>query len=206
MDQIIPNNKVPGFTVKKKRKTIPVKSIWSRSFFLFKKLIFSSSIFHHPSSTIATVASHQLNRYDYIKSNNGQDHHRHRRLQRYVRTFCAARLSNLTLRVGIGAAIADFLLNQSHNVVLIARTEKPLEELRERYPKQSLVLVGDLGDLSLPQKAVDKTVEKFGQLDGVIVNHGIMDPVTKIETSDIEKWKKNFDVNFFSSFAFVSIK
>ena len=89
---------------------------------------------------------------------------------------------------------------------MIARTETPLEELRTRYPIQTLVLAGDLGDLSLPQKAVDMTLEKFGQLDGVIVNHGIMDPVTKIETSDIEKWKKNFDVNFFSSVAFVSIE
>lgn len=139
------------------------------------------------------------------KEKNDQNHHRHRRLQRCVRELCGARLSILTLRVGIGAAIAEYLLNQSHNVTLIARTEKPLEELRKRYPKRSLVLAGDLRDISLAQKAVDMTLKKFGELDGVIVNHGMMDPVTKIETSDIEEWKKLFDVNFFSSVAFVSI-
>lgn len=107
---------------------------------------------------------------------------------------------------GIGAAITEFLLKQSHNVILIARTEQPLEELRKRYPEQVLVLAGDLGDLSLAQKAVDSAIEVFGELNGLIVNHGMMDPVTKIETSDIEEWKKLFDVNFFSAVAFVSIE
>lgn len=106
---------------------------------------------------------------------------------------------------GIGAAIAEFLLKKSHNVVLIARTEQPLEELRTRYPEQVLVLAGDLGDISLAQKAVDSALTRFEALDGVIVNHGMMDPVTKIETSDIGEWRKLFDVNFFSAVAFVSI-
>ncbi|KAL9067751.1 MAG: hypothetical protein Q9161_006660 [Pseudevernia consocians] len=103
---------------------------------------------------------------------------------------------------GIGAAIAEFLLKQSHNVVLIARTEQPLEELRKIYPKQVLILAGDLGDFLLAQKAVASALEAFGNLDGLIVNHGMMDPVMKIETSDIEEWRKLFDVNFFSAVAF----
>lgn len=106
---------------------------------------------------------------------------------------------------GIGAAIAEFLLQNSHNVVLIARTEERLEELRKRYPEQVSVLAEDLGDLSLAQKAVQSALEAFGKLDGLIVNHGMMDPVTKIETSDIEGWRKLFDVNFFSAVAFVSV-
>lgn len=109
------------------------------------------------------------------------------------------------MAAGIGAAIAEFLLEKSHNVILIARTEQPLDELRKRYPDQVLVLAGDLADSSLAQKAVDSALEVFGELNGLIVNHGMMDPVTKIETSSIEDWKKLFDVNFFSAVAFVSI-
>ena len=66
------------------------------------------------------------------------------------------------------------------------------------------MLAGNLGDLSLAQEAVEKTLEVFGSLEGLILNHGMMDPVTKIETSDVEKWKDLFDVNFFSAVAFVS--
>ena len=68
------------------------------------------------------------------------------------------------------------------------------------------MLVGNLGDSSLAQKAVKSALEAFGKLDGLILNHGMMDPVTKIETSDVEEWRKLFDVNFFSLVAFVSIK
>ena len=68
------------------------------------------------------------------------------------------------------------------------------------------MLVGNLGDFSLAQKAVKSALEAFGKLDGLILNHGMMDPVTKIETSDVEEWRKLFDVNFFSLVAFVSIK
>lgn len=107
---------------------------------------------------------------------------------------------------GIGAAIANLLLKQSHNVVLIARTEQPLEELRKKYPEQVLVLAGDLGDFSLAQKAVDSALARFEALDGLIINHGTLDPVTKIESSDIVEWKNLFDVNFFGAVAFVSIE
>lgn len=110
----------------------------------------------------------------------------------------------LTLCAGIGAAIAEFLLKKSHNVVLIARTEQPLQELRIKYPDQVLVLAGDVADPSLAQEAVDGTIKKFKALDGLIINHGMLDPVTKIENSDIGDWKKLFDVNFFSAVAFVS--
>lgn len=103
---------------------------------------------------------------------------------------------------GIGAAIAEFLLKKSHNVVLIARTERPLQELRTKYPEQVLVLARDLADRSLAQEAVDGAIDKFKALDGLIINHGMMDPVTKIEDSDIGDWKKLFDVNFFSAVAF----
>ena len=106
---------------------------------------------------------------------------------------------------GIGAAIAQFLLQNSHNVVLIARTKQPLEDLEKRYPKQVAVFAGNLGDSSLAQKAVEIALKVFGKLDGLILNHGMMDPVTKIETSDIEEWRKLFDVNFFSIVAFVSV-
>ena len=140
------------------------------------------------------------------RARNGEDNHCHGRLERYERKVRATNRLLSHIVAGIGAAIAEYLLIKSHNVVLIARTEQPLEEFRKKYPEQVLVLAGDLEDLSLAQKAVDSALEVFGELDGLVVNHGMMDPVVKIETSNIEEWKKLFDVNFFSSVAFVSFK
>lgn len=50
---------------------------------------------------------------------------------------------------GIGLAIAQKLLREKHNVVLVARTAGPLEELKKQYPEQVEVVVGDLSDFKV---------------------------------------------------------
>ena len=105
---------------------------------------------------------------------------------------------------GIGRAIAQYLISSSHNVVLVARSEGPLEELRTQSPQQVRTLAGDTSDASLPGKVVEYTLKEFGSLDALIVNHGTLDPVGSIANNDITAWKKTFDVNFFSAVSFVS--
>ena len=73
----------------------------------------------------------------------------------------------VTLDVGIGLAIAEYLLKTSNNVVVIARSKDALEKLRENHPEYVRVLVGDLSDLSLAQKGVDLATKEFGRLDGI---------------------------------------
>ena len=111
----------------------------------------------------------------------------------------------MTYRVGIGLAIAEYLLQRSHNVVALARSSDALEKIREKYPRLVRVVAGDLGDLSLAQQAVDLAAKEFGRLDGLIVNHGMIDPVAKIRDCQPEDWKRTFDVNVISAVAFVSI-
>jgi NAD(P)-dependent dehydrogenase (short-subunit alcohol dehydrogenase family) len=75
--------------------------------------------------------------------------------------------------------------------------------LKEQYSKQVEVVNGDLADFSLAQKVVDTAINSFGQLDGMVLNHGILGQVGKIAAADVDQWKKDFDVNFFSLVAFV---
>lgn len=44
----------------------------------------------------------------------------------------------------------------------------------------------------------------FGRIDGVVINHGVLSPMTRIEDASIEEWKKLYDANFFSALALVS--
>lgn len=46
-------------------------------------------------------------------------------------------------------------------------------------------------------------VNAFGQLDGVVVNHGALTPITRLSNSSIEDWKKAYDINVFSGLALV---
>ncbi|KAK5137514.1 hypothetical protein LTR08_008493 [Meristemomyces frigidus] len=102
---------------------------------------------------------------------------------------------------GIGLAIAHHLLSHNHNLILVARSEAPLRELESQYPSNVAVLAGDLSDFSLGAKAVALAIENFQKLDGVIVNHAILDPVKRIADTDADEWRRAYDVNLFSAVA-----
>ena len=88
-------------------------------------------------------------------------------------------------------------------MVVLARGKAPLEELRVQYPRQVRVLSGDLADFSMGRKAAELAVKEFGQIDGLIVNHGMLPRTAKVDDSDVEEWRQCFDINFFSAIAFV---
>ena len=92
---------------------------------------------------------------------------------------------------------------EANNLVALALDKSALGKLKEQYPKQVEVLAGDLSDSAFAQKAVDLAHSAFGQLDGLVLNHGKLEPVTRIAVSDTEEWRKTFDLNFFSLVAFV---
>lgn len=120
--------------------------------------------------------------------------------------FPKIKCSRLTLPPsGIGLAIAMHLLDHSHNVVVLARSKDALEKIQAQYPQQVRVVVGDMSNLSLAQKAVDVTIQEFGRMDGIVINHGVLTPVKPVADFNVEAWKHNFDVNFFSAVAFVSV-
>ncbi|KAL1965453.1 hypothetical protein VTN77DRAFT_5709 [Rasamsonia byssochlamydoides] len=105
---------------------------------------------------------------------------------------------------GIGWVIAQYLLSapQAHNVVVLARTQEPLQKLKEQYPKQVEFIAGDITDFSLGEKAVKLALSTFGRLDGLVLNHGTLGQVGKIANADLEQWKQGFDINFLSLVAF----
>ena len=101
---------------------------------------------------------------------------------------------------GIGLAITQYIIGQTQNVVIIARSKELLDKIRDEHPKQVRVLAGDMQDLSIAHESVVLAMKEFGQLDGVIINH----PVVRIEHCNPHDWSSLFAVNLFSAVAFVS--
>jgi NAD(P)-dependent dehydrogenase (short-subunit alcohol dehydrogenase family) len=66
------------------------------------------------------------------------------------------------------------------------------------------VLAGDMADPSVAPKAVELATSRWGRLDGVVVNHGTLEPVKKVGDGSVEEWRKAFDVNVFSAVGLVS--
>ncbi len=43
----------------------------------------------------------------------------------------------------------------------------------------------------------------MGRLDGLIVNHGTLEPVQRIVDADMEEWRKSLEINVLSAVAMV---
>lgn len=104
---------------------------------------------------------------------------------------------------GIGLAIAHYLLKQPCNLVVVARSKELLEQLGKQYPQQVQALAGDLSDLSLGQKAAELATSTWKRLDGLVINHGVLDPVKRVSQVEAEEWRTLFDINVFSAVAMV---
>lgn len=109
---------------------------------------------------------------------------------------------------GLGQAIAKLIIekDKASKVVLAARSKQLLEKFPELFPEsqrndvkeRTLVVAGDLTRASTVKRLVRETVEKFGRINSVICNAGVLDPVGHIADIDVENLRKLFDINFFS--------
>jgi len=52
-------------------------------------------------------------------------------------------------------------------------------------------------------KISDLAVQKFGGIDGMVINHGVLTPMTRLVDASVEDWKQLYDVNVFSGLALV---
>ncbi|KAI5296458.1 hypothetical protein KEM55_005809 [Ascosphaera atra] len=82
---------------------------------------------------------------------------------------------------GIGLAVARHLLQapRSSNVVAVARSQEPLQKLKDEFQKQVEVVAGDVTDPALARKVISVAVDKFGGLDGLVINHGTLGEVKR---------------------------
>ncbi|KAG2229878.1 hypothetical protein BDF21DRAFT_406396 [Thamnidium elegans] len=106
---------------------------------------------------------------------------------------------------GIGkAATLEALTKFDCKVVAVARSSTLLDELYNYVDKelgkanQLQLVVGDVTDEKVIQRAVNAAVDKWGRLDSVIANAGVIDPMDTVANAPVEGWKRLFDVNVFS--------
>ena len=89
---------------------------------------------------------------------------------------------------GIGAALAELLASQGHQVVLVARRKQALEEVASRCGGRADVQVADVSDRAQVRRVVDDTIARFGRID-VWVNNaglGITRAPTELTDDDID--------------------
>lgn len=105
--------------------------------------------------------------------------------------------------LGIGLAVAHYLLKQQCRLVVTARSEAPLRKLQDDFPDQVQILAGSMADDSICKKAVELATSKWQGLDGLVINHAVLDPIGRVADADVDQWRKAYDVNFFSAVSLV---
>lgn len=102
---------------------------------------------------------------------------------------------------GIGMAIAQKLLDEDAQAVLLDINESALAKAFDQYNSKAAKLGVDVTDQALVQKTIDDIVQKYGKVD-ILVNCAGITGVTNALSHEvcIEDLKKVFDLNFMSCF------
>jgi NADP-dependent 3-hydroxy acid dehydrogenase YdfG len=98
---------------------------------------------------------------------------------------------------GIGAATARELAEHGASVALVARRNDRLEDLAAEIEKAggtTLVVEADIADRNQAEAAVEQVVERFGRLDTLVNNAGLM-LLGPVVGADAEEWDRMIAVN-----------
>ncbi|CAH2051680.1 unnamed protein product, partial [Iphiclides podalirius] len=105
-------------------------------------------------------------------------------------------------RSGIGASTAIGFAKEGARVVIVGRNEVKLEDVRkkcEKYGKKPLVLKADVSIDSDAKRIVEETVKKFGRMDVLINNAGILEKVDITGENFMEVYDRIINVNLRST-------
>ncbi len=99
---------------------------------------------------------------------------------------------------GIGAATAKRMGELGIKVVLTARSENTITELADEINSAggtAIAIACDVADYNQVNSAVAQTIMKFGKIDIVVNNAGLIDPIGRITDIAPSDWGKVIDVN-----------
>jgi len=96
---------------------------------------------------------------------------------------------------GIGEAAAHIFAAAGANVVLMARGARQIEAIAAEIGEKALAAPCDVADWSSVRSAVDVAVARFGGVDVLINNAGVIEPIASLMESDPAEWGRVIDIN-----------
>ena len=100
---------------------------------------------------------------------------------------------------GIGLSIAREFVNQGADVVIFGRSEASLESATHEIGNGTLAVRGDVTSLTDLDRLFESTVEKFGKIDVLVVNAGVVRPAP-VDQIDEGNFDYHADMNFKGAF------
>ena len=99
---------------------------------------------------------------------------------------------------GIGAATARHLASKGASVVLAARSGEAVGAIADEIVKAggaASACACDVSKMDEVKALIDHACERFGKLDVLVNNAGLIDPIAHLADSDPEAWTHVVDVN-----------
>ncbi|MFT7593349.1 MAG: NAD(P)-dependent dehydrogenase (short-subunit alcohol dehydrogenase family) [Paracoccaceae bacterium] len=96
---------------------------------------------------------------------------------------------------GIGAEAGRVFADAGANVVLLARSEVSVAALAAEIGDAALAMACDVADYAQVQAAVQACVDRFGGLDVLIGNAGVIEPISRLADADPAGWGQAIDIN-----------
>jgi NAD(P)-dependent dehydrogenase (short-subunit alcohol dehydrogenase family) len=96
---------------------------------------------------------------------------------------------------GIGAAAASALAQAGARVVLTARDGALLGQVAQAIGDSASAHPCDVSDYTAVEALVAETKSRFGRLDALINNAGVIEPIASIADSDPAAWARNITIN-----------
>lgn len=96
---------------------------------------------------------------------------------------------------GIGAEAARVFAGAGANVALAARSADAVRDLAADIGDRALALTCDVADPAQVVAAVTATVDRFGGLDVLINNAGVIEPIAHLGMADPAAWGRTIDIN-----------
>ena len=96
---------------------------------------------------------------------------------------------------GIGAEAGRVFAAAGANVALVARSRAEIETLADALGDKALALTCDVSDFAQVEQAVADCVARFGGVDVLVGNAGVIDPIFHLANADVTAWSKAIDIN-----------
>ncbi|MDQ4127767.1 MAG: SDR family NAD(P)-dependent oxidoreductase [Actinomycetota bacterium] len=99
---------------------------------------------------------------------------------------------------GLGSALALAYAKEGASLVLNSRSEEgviPVAEEAEGLGVEALALAADVSEGADVRRMVDAAVERFGKIDVLVNNAGLLGPRVRIEDYPEDEWRRVIDAN-----------
>jgi NAD(P)-dependent dehydrogenase (short-subunit alcohol dehydrogenase family) len=104
---------------------------------------------------------------------------------------------------GIGAAVAEALAAKGACIAIAARRRDAIDSLAAQLQAKGasvLPLTCDVSERAQVTAAVDATLQRFGRLDHLINNAGVIQPIGRLLDTDPAGWARAIDINLTGAF------